>query len=101
MAGKVRAGKGGSDEDERQHLLREAYEARGRLLARQQWEFADRLRDEVADRDREIARLQAEVARLEEEVNGKRRELDTLLNTRTLRYTAALRSLWGRIRRVR
>jgi hypothetical protein len=80
-------------------LLREAHEARGRLLARQRWEFADRLRDETADRDAEIGRLQTEVDRLAREVEGKQQELATLLNTRTFRYTTALRGLWGKIRR--
>jgi predicted RNase H-like nuclease (RuvC/YqgF family) len=81
------------------HLLREAHEARGRLLARQRWEFADRLRDETAGRDAEIERLRTEVERLGREVEGKQRELETLLNTRTFRYTSALRGLWGMVRR--
>jgi hypothetical protein len=80
-------------------VLREAHEARGRLVARQRWEFADRLRDETADRDAEIERLRAEVERLEREVEGRQRELETLRATRTFRYTAALRGVWGRLRR--
>jgi polyhydroxyalkanoate synthesis regulator phasin len=82
-------------------LLREAHQARGRLLARQRWEFADRLRDETSGRDVEIDRLRAEVDRLEREVEGRRRELETLLNTRTFRYTSTLRGLWGKVRRRR
>ena len=83
---------------ERYRLLAEAHEARGRLLSRQRWEFADRLQDEVADRDREIERLQAEVERLLAEVEGRQREIDDLRNTKTFRYTAALRRMWGRVR---
>jgi len=80
-------------------LLREAHQARGRLLARQRWAFADRLRDETGGREEEIERLRAEVRRLEREVEGKQGELERLLNTRTFRYTAKLRGLWGRVRR--
>jgi polyhydroxyalkanoate synthesis regulator phasin len=80
-------------------LLRQAHQARGRLLARQRWQFADRLRDETTNRDQDIERLRTEVDRLEREVEGKQRELDSLLNTRTFRYTEALRSLWGKVRR--
>jgi hypothetical protein len=79
-------------------LLREAYEARGRLLARQRWEFADRLRDETEERDRELARLRQEVERLERETEGRRRELERLMSTRTFRYTEGLRSAYGRLR---
>ena len=85
--------------------LRSAHEARGRLLARQRWLFADRVRDaEARERDtaqrleREIARLRSEVSRLEAEVAGKDRELRTLLSTRTFRYTAGLRRVWAAVR---
>jgi hypothetical protein len=84
---------------EQLRLLRGAHEARGRLLARQRWEFADRLHDETADRDAEIGRLQAELERLAREVEGKSRELEALLSTRTFRYTAGLRGLWSKLRR--
>ncbi|MGH2693116.1 MAG: hypothetical protein ACRDHM_11560 [Actinomycetota bacterium] len=83
----------------RYRLLSEAHEARGRLLAKQRWEFSERLRDETEDRDRELDRLRAEVERLEAEIEGKRGELDRLQNTKVLRYTAPFRGLWGRVRR--
>jgi hypothetical protein len=84
---------------EQLRLLHEAHEARGRLLARQRWEFADRLHDETADRDAEIGRLQTEVERLAREADGKSKELEALLNTRTFRYTAGLRGIWSKLRR--
>lgn len=85
---------------ERYRLLLEAHEARGRLLTRQRWEFADRLKDEVEERGRAIEQLQAEIDDLEERLEGRQRELDDLRNTKTMRYTAALRRMWGRLRRV-
>jgi hypothetical protein len=82
-----------------------AYHERGRLLARQRWTLADRVRDaearERATRERleaQAARWRSEAARLEAEVAGKDRELRTLLHTRTFRYTAGLRRAWGAIR---
>ncbi|MGH2663219.1 MAG: hypothetical protein ACRDH8_10530 [Actinomycetota bacterium] len=89
----------GASLHERLRRLEAAHEARGRQLARERWAFADRLREETESRDREIEGLRHEVARLEREVEGKQRELDTLLHTRTLRYTAWLRGLWGGLRR--
>jgi hypothetical protein len=83
---------------ERFRLLLEAHDARGRLLARQRWEFADLLHDEAELRDRELERLGERIQQLEEQLEGRRRELEDLRNTRTLRYTAALRRLWGRLR---
>ncbi len=82
----------------RYRLVALAHEARGRLLARQRWEFAERLKDETEDRDRELERLRREVERLEAEVAGKQGELERLQNTKVLRYTAPLRRLWGTIR---
>ena len=83
---------------ERYRLLEEAHEARGRLLARQRWEFADRLRDETEARERELERLRAEIERLEEAVRARERELDDLRATKTFRYTAAVRAAWARVR---
>jgi hypothetical protein len=90
----------GADRELREtlRLLREAYEARGRLLARQRWEFADRLRDETEERDHELDRLRQEVERLSREADGRRRELERLTSTRTFRYTAGLRNAYGRLR---
>ena len=84
---------------QRYRELVEAHEARGRLLARQRWQFADRLKDETESRDEELIRLRAEVERLEAELEGKQGELDRLVSTRTFRYTSALRGAWGRVRR--
>jgi polysaccharide pyruvyl transferase WcaK-like protein len=77
--------------------LRRAYERRGRMLVAQRWTLADRL----ADLDAEIAALGEEIARLKREVAGRKGELERLLNTKTFRYTAALRNLYGRLRRSR
>jgi hypothetical protein len=83
----------------RYKLLNTAHEARGRLLAKQRWEFAERLQDEVEERDRELERLRAEVQGLEQELEGKQGELDRLARTKVLRYTAPIRGLWSRVRR--
>ena len=83
----------------RYRLLNEAHEARGRLLAKQRWEFAERLREETEGRDLELERLQAELDRLETELEGKQGELDRLAQTKVLRYTAPIRGLWAKLRR--
>jgi polysaccharide pyruvyl transferase WcaK-like protein len=82
---------------EQLELLRRAYERRGRLLVAQRWTLADRF----ADLDAEIAALREEIARLEREVGGRAGELERLLNTKTFRYTSALRRLYGSLRRGR
>ena len=74
--------------------LRRAYERRGRMLVAQRWTLADRIADLAA----QIAALEDEIARLEREVAGRKGELERLLNTRTFRYTTALRNLYGRFR---
>lgn len=86
--------------------LRYAFEARGRRLAVQRWLLADRLGEAEERAREERERLEAIVAdlerhnqALEREVAGKQGELDRLLATRTFRYTASLRRVWGRIRR--
>lgn len=83
---------------ERYRLLAEAHEARGRLLSRQRWEFADLLHDEMELRDRQLERLSERIEQLEEQLEGRRRELDDLRNTKTFRYTAAVRRVWARVR---
>ena len=82
----------------RYRLLADAHEARGRLLARQRWQFTERLREETEDRDRELERLRADIVTLEAEIEGKQGELTRLQNTKVLRYTAPFRGLWGKIR---
>jgi polysaccharide pyruvyl transferase WcaK-like protein len=86
--------------------LARAFEARGRRLAVQRWRMADRLADADERARDERERLEAIVGDLERrneglerEVEGKQGELERLLATRTFRYTAALRGLWGRLRR--
>jgi hypothetical protein len=88
--------------------LRVGYEERGKRLVIQRWRFADRLADTedlLATADRDRARLGGEVERLRDserelrsEVAGKQGELDRLMATRTFRYTAALRRVYGRLR---
>lgn len=82
----------------RYRLLNEAHEARGRLLAKQRWEFAERLREETEGRDLELQRLRAELDSLESELRGKQGELDRLSQTKVLRYTAPFRGLWAKVR---
>ena len=82
----------------RYRLLNAAHEARGRLLAKQRWEFAERLEGETAERDLELGRLRAEVERLSKELEGKQGELDRLGQTKVLRYTAPVRGLWSKVR---
>lgn len=99
---------GSTDLDElrrRLAVLAAAHRSRGRLLVGQRWRFADRVRDAEArerrtrqELERRIADLERERELLEGEVAGKDRELATLLNTRTFRYTVGLRRLWGRLR---
>ncbi|HEV8572586.1 MAG TPA: polysaccharide pyruvyl transferase family protein [Actinomycetota bacterium] len=76
-------------------MLNRAYERRGRMLVAQRWTLADRF----ADLDAEIAALKQEIARLEREVAGRAGELERLLNTKTFRYTNALRRLYSGLRR--
>jgi hypothetical protein len=85
----------------RYRLLNAAHEARGRLLTKQRWEFAERLEDETEERDAELGRLRDEVDRLAKELEGKRGELDRLAQTKVLRYTAPIRGLWAKVRRRR
>lgn len=82
----------------RYRLVSEAHEARGRLLAKQRWEFAERLQGETEERDAELETLRAEVERLKNELEGKQGELDRLAQTKVLRYTAPFRGLWAKVR---
>lgn len=74
--------------------LRRAHQARGQMLVTQRWALADRL-DEL---HAEIAELKEQIRQLEEEVAGRGRELETLLNTKTFRYSAGLRRFYQRLR---
>ena len=79
-----------------EHLtaLRRAHERRGRMLVAQRWTLADR----VADLDAEIAALKEEIARLEQELAAKEAHVRSVVNSKTWRYTAPLRNLYGRLR---
>ena len=80
-------------------------------LAKDVEERAARHREEVTRLEGEIERHEAEIValrrtladetqRLEGEVAGRERQIRELLNTRTYRYTAFLRGIWGRLRRI-
>jgi chromosome segregation ATPase len=91
--------------DDDLETLRRAYRERVRRDADAHRAMADRL-GEAAERHRRereelearIADLEAQNADLRSEVAGKDEELRTILNTKTFRYTAAIRRLYGRLR---
>ena len=64
------------------------------MLVAQRWTLADR----VADLDAEIAALKEEIARLEQELAAKEAHVRSVVNSKTWRYTAPLRNLYGRLR---
>jgi hypothetical protein len=85
--------------------LRRAYRERVRRDAEAHRAMADRLGEAGEDRRRErqemegrIIDLEAQNTDLRSEIRGKDAELDTLLNTKTFRYTAAVRRFYGRFR---
>jgi polysaccharide pyruvyl transferase WcaK-like protein len=97
------------DPEERFAALSRAFHARGRRLAIQRWRMADRVA-EVEAREREIrsrldplereaADLRARNRALEDEVEGRRAEVERLLNTKVFRYSAPFRRVWGALRR--
>lgn len=109
----------GIDETRRGALerLQVAHEARSRRLATERMVFANHLHKA----EKEIARLKAETARLREELSqasdrmvaageairseaaarqAVEEELARLRATRTFRYTAEMRSVYGRLRRM-
>ena len=97
-----------ADLAEHLHRLEVAFEARSRRMATERMVFAEHLRKAEA----EIARLRAESLALRTELDaaqkaaegaGKaaeegRRELEALRATRTFRYTAELRNVYGKLR---
>lgn len=106
-----------SETEEALGHLQVAHEARSRRLATERMVFANHLHKAEA----EIGRLKDEVARLREEVThaesraaeaeagtraeaaarlAAQEELSALRATRTFRYTAELRSVYGRIRQL-
>lgn len=91
--------------DDDLEILRRAYRERVRRDADAHRAMADRLgeAEEGHRREREvlearIADLEAQNADLRSEVAGKDEELRTILNTKTFRYTAAIRRFYGRLR---
>lgn len=92
------------DPDELRRLLdrlRTAYDKRGERMAAERVRFADLLAEaERRERDLQerVSGLEGDRARLEAEVAGKDGELQRLLNTRTFRWTAGVRRLWGWLR---
>ena len=97
---------------ERLSLLEVAHEARSRRLAVERMVFAEHLNsatDEIVALKEEIARMREEYRRQVEHLQAHARsettarqkaeaELDALRATRTFRYTAELRMLYGRFR---
>jgi hypothetical protein len=75
--------------------LRVALEARGRRLVTDQVAYAEH----VEAQDLVIARLQEDIKILEAEIEGRKRAYEDLVNTRTFRYSARLRALYGSVRR--
>ncbi|HEX2025802.1 MAG TPA: hypothetical protein VHH92_05365 [Actinomycetota bacterium] len=90
-----------ADHDE----LRAAYRERVRRDAAAHVAMADRFGEmehrhgqEVRQLRDRIADLEAQNADLRSELAGKEEELRALLSTKTFRYSAALRRLYGRLR---
>jgi hypothetical protein len=99
----------------REHLrsLAAAHASFARRVAADRARLAERVEEREAERRRNVEHLEAEIARRDQEVERLRgqvdheraqretqvadrdRQLKALLNTRTFRYTAALRRAWG------
>jgi ABC-type uncharacterized transport system permease subunit len=75
--------------------LRTALEARGRRLVSDQLAYAEHAQAQ----DLVIARLQEDINILEAEIAGQKQAYRDLVNTRTFRYSAKLRDLYGRLRK--
>ena len=80
--------------EEQVQQLRAALEARGRRLVSDQVAYADY----VQGQNLVIARLQEDIGILEAEIEGRKQAYEDLVNTRTFRYTATLRAVYGTIR---
>lgn len=96
---------GDSIPEEELRAVRQAYRTQVRSSATARWKMADRVAE--AERrareyrewaERRIADLERDNDVLTREVAGKDRELRTLLNTKTFRYTTGLRNAYGRVR---
>jgi len=80
--------------EEQVRQLRAALEARGRRLVADQMAYAD----QIQAQNLVIARLQEDIRILEAEIQGRKQAYRDLVNTRTFRYTAKLRDLYGNAR---
>jgi hypothetical protein len=75
--------------------LRAALEARGRRLVTDQIAYADQFQAQ----NLVIARLQEDIRILEAEIEGRKNAYRDLVSTRTFRYSARVRELYGSVRR--
>jgi hypothetical protein len=94
--------------DNELRALRRAYRERVRRDADAHRAMADRLGEAGQDRRRVREVMEARITDLEgqntdlrSEIRGKNEELGRLLNTKTFRYTAAVRRFYGRLRGTR
>jgi Tfp pilus assembly protein FimV len=94
--------------DDELRALQRAYRERVRRDADAHRAMADRLGEAGEDRRRERAEMEARIIDLEaqnadlrSEIRGKNEELGRLLDTKTFRYTAAVRRFYGRLRGAR
>lgn len=74
--------------------LRAALEARGRRLVTDQLVYAEH----VQAQNLVIARLQEDIKILEAEIEGRKQAYRDLVNTKTFRYSAKVRDLYGNVR---
>lgn len=94
-----------ADHDDELSTLRRAFRERirrdgdaHRAMADRLGEAEERHRQERLEAEARIADLEAQNADLRSEVAGKDEELRTLLGTKSFRYSAAIRRLYGRLR---
>jgi Tfp pilus assembly protein FimV len=85
--------------------LRQAYRERVRRDADAHLAMADRVGEAGEQRRRERREMEARITDLEaqntdlrSELRNKNEELDRLMNTKTFRYTAAVRRFYGHLR---
>jgi hypothetical protein len=85
--------------------VREAYRTAMRRAATGRSRMADRVADAErryreyrAEAEPRIADLEQQVEDLRRQLSDRERDLEALLNTRTFRYTAGLRNVYGHIR---
>jgi hypothetical protein len=75
--------------------LQAALDARGRRLVTDQLAYAE----QVQAQNLVIGRLQEDIKILEAEIDGRKQAYRDLVNTRTFRYSAKLREMYGTVRR--